>query len=523
MSENNGGAALAHPSLEGVSSARLFFGSCMSLISTSVAFGIVSDIMGPLRDTFQLTNSQAGWIGGATLWGFTISIFIFGPLVDVLGMGRLMRFSLACHVIGPLVMIFAQGFWSLFAGGLIISLGNGTVEAVCNPLVATIYPDQKTRKLNQFHVWFPGGIVLGGLAGFALSALGEDTFWAARSVASWQVKLSLILIPTVIYGIVFTGQKFPVTERVQSGLSFGDMVAALFRPLFIILILCMSITASVELGPGRWMSEAMKVSVQNAWEGLGDNAGILVLVYGSTLMAVLRFFAGPIIKRFSPTGMLVFSAVLGGTGLYAMTYASGFGTLLLTATMFYVGVCYFWPTMLGVTAERVPKGGSMALALMGGWGMAVVGLVAAPLMGMVADGKVSDVIGEQKTEVVAVIQESVPALKALEGKEKDVEFVEGVAASAARDEIDLTDAASALRTISDLGKTSEGTTGTVTSTALAPISKKAAAIIGPADDMGQKESFRTVAMFALIIVVVFGSLYIQDRRKGGYKAESIHD
>ncbi len=525
MAENNG-AAVAHPSLEGVNSSRLFWGSCISLISTSVAFGVVTGIMGALRDGFQLTNAQAGWIGGATLWGFTISIFVFGPLVDVLGMGRLMRFAMLCHFVGPLLMIFAQGFWTLFLGGLIISLGNGTVEAVCNPLVATIYPDQKVKKLNQFHVWFPGGIVIGGLASFFLSSLGEETFWASKAVASWQVKIALVLIPTVIYGIIFTGQKFPVTERVQSGLSFGDMVRALFRPLFIILILCMSITASIELGPGRWMGEAMSSSVKKVFEGIGDGAGILVLVYGSTLMAVLRFFAGPIVHRFSPSGLLVFSAVMGGCGLYAMTYAEGFAMLLLTATMFYVGVCYFWPTMLGVTAERVPKGGSMALALMGGWGMAVVGLVTAPFMGVIVDGKVSTEIQAQEAEVAAVIQSGSTALKSvtIEGREKDIEFVEGLAAALAKGEaVEPVDSAKALRTITDLSKSEEVKVDTATGVALAPVAEKAEAIIAPADDAGQKKSFRTVAMFAIVIAIVFGSIFIKDRAGGGYKVESIHD
>lgn len=204
----------------GIHSDRLFLGSCMSLVSTAVVFGVVTSLMGDLKVEFGLTNTEAGWIGGATIWGFTILIFIFGPLCNVIGMGRLLRFSMICHLVGPLLMIFAgqlgQGFAALFIGGLITSLANGTVEAVCNPLVATIYPDRKTQKLNQFHVWFPGGIVIGGLLSFGLDQLGTS-FWEGMPMAAWQAKLGLVLIPTVLYGIIFTGQKFPK----RSGCSRG--------------------------------------------------------------------------------------------------------------------------------------------------------------------------------------------------------------------------------------------------------------------------------------------------------------
>src|SRR5262249_40386344 len=152
---------------------------------------------------------------------FTVSIFVLGPLCDILGMRNLLRFAVLCHLAGPLIMIFANGFWMLFAGALILALGNGTVEAVCNPLIAPMYADQKTKKLNQFHVWFPGGIVLGGVASFLLDKID----WPKdASFAVWQVKLALIIIPTIVYAFLFAGQPFPATERRQSGVSFGGMI-----------------------------------------------------------------------------------------------------------------------------------------------------------------------------------------------------------------------------------------------------------------------------------------------------------
>ena len=167
---------------------RLFLGSCFSLISTSVCFAVIGAIMGSLKGQFALSNEEVGYIGGAAIWGFTISIFVLGPLCDVLGMKNLMRFAMICHFLGAIIMILAggeQAFLMLFSGALILSFGNGTVEAVCNPLIATMYPDQKTKKLNQFHVWFPGGILIGAVTCFALGKVG---------ITDWRIYVALIMM-----------------------------------------------------------------------------------------------------------------------------------------------------------------------------------------------------------------------------------------------------------------------------------------------------------------------------------------
>lgn len=502
------------PSSQSIHQRRLFWASCISLISTSVAFGAVTSMMGDFKNVFALSGVQAGQIGGAALWGFTISIFVFGPLVDSLGMKRLMIFACACHLLGPLMMIFAPGFNLLFAGALVIALGNGTVEAVCNPLVATLFPNDKTHKLNQFHVWFPGGIVIGGLLSYFIDRLGTD-FWAALPLAAWQAKIALVLIPTVIYGILVLPERFPKTERVQSGLSFGDMVRATFlNPFFILLFICMGLTASLELGPGRWMAEAMQgVMSQFA----GENAGILVLVYGSGLMAVLRYFAGPVVHRLSPTGMLVMSAILAGIGLFSMTMVSGAITIFICATIFYVGVCYFWPTMLGVAAERVPRGGALALALLGGWGMAVVGLVTVPVMGAISDHAGHAMLPEEETRVV--LMEGITALEQA-ALAADAEMVARI--QAAEQEV---------QRIMDLAENGELPPGETT-TALreiqvyapdSPAGQRAAELIVPADDFGGLVSFRVISGLSIILIVVFGSLYIHDRMRGGYRIEKIVD
>jgi fucose permease len=482
-------------------SARLFRGSCISLIATSVAFAVMADIMGALKSHFILTNYEVGLIAGAATWGFTVSIFVIGPLVDVIGMKRTVWIAFTGHAIGVLMMIFAGGFRSLFLGALILAMGNGTVEAFGNPLVTTIYPKEKTKKLNQFHVWFPGGIVIGGLICFFLSRMG---------ILSWQLRLAIILVPTLIYGLLFIPEKFPATERVQSGISFGEMVkATLFRPLFLILFFAMMLTASIELGPNRWIPSILQS---------GGIPGILVLVWISGLMAALRFFAGPIVKRLSPTGLLLASALLAGIGLYGLSYSESIVPAFITATIFALGVCYFWPTMLGVTSERVPKGGAMALAFMGGIGMLIVGLFTTPYMGKIADNFLPDKLPAIETR--ACLQEALntfPALKAAakgdQGRDiqaaiDTVTAVLAKASGSADGSLPHPDTANALRTIIGLGVQSA-------------VVKKAKSILDPAENYGGRMSFRYTASLGILLILIFGGLYLRDRSKGGYKAEKI--
>ncbi len=483
---------------------RLFLGSCFGLIATSVCFAAVGAIMGALKQEFVLSNEQVGYIGGAAIWGFTISIFILGPLCDVLGMRNLLRFALLCHAAGALTMIFANGYWMLFAGALILSLGNGTIEAVCNPLVTTLYPDQKTKKLNQFHVWFPGGIVIGSVGSYFLDLGG---------LTNWQFKVGLILVPTAIYGILFIGQEFPATERVQSGISFGGMVkGTLLRPLFLILLACMAITASLELGPNRWVPAVLEA---------GGIAGILVLAYINGLMAVLRFFAGPVVHRLSPTGILVGSAVLAGVGLYWLSFAETTGMAFASATLFAVGVCYFWPTMLGVTSERVPKSGALGLALVGGMGMLVVGLVTAPQMGCLADRYLHEALPSGQTKaVLASVSQRYPILAANAQEPFKSEILSAahdagaVLESARGGELPAGNTADALR--SAAGNAPEGDEA-------ATIVEQINAILRAADNQGGRMYFRYVAPFSLVIIVVFGILYARDLAAGGYKAETLSD
>ena len=485
--------------LENVNIARLFMGSSLSLIATSVTFAIIGAIMGPLKEIFVLTNAEIGWIGGAALWGFSITIFIFGPLCDVLGMKFLFRLAFIGHFAGVLTMIMADGFTMLFIGALILAMGNGLVEAAANPLVATLYPDKKTEMLNKFHVWFPGGIVIGGLISFGLDSIG---------ITSYQIKLLVILIPTITYGILFFGQIFPATERLQSGVTGKDMVkSTLLRPLFWVIVFAMAMTASVELGPNRWIPAVL--------ESAGIH-GILVLVWINLLMAVLRYKAGPIVHKLSPTGILLSSAIVSGIGLYWLSYTESLAMAIMAGTVFAVGVSYFWPTMLGVTSERIPKGGALALALVGGVGTIIVGLVTSPIMGSIADDYLHEKLPVKETTIVLQqIVDTYPGLKDEQGTKTAADFENAINAAqlilddvGQNGELPKYSTANALRSAMAVAPNSDA-------------SQAAKKLLGPAENYGGKISFRRVAPLSILLTIIFGVMYFRDKKRGGYKAEKI--
>ena len=331
---------------------QLFIGSCLALLVTSLSFGIRAGILGKLGTDFNLNATQLGTIAATAFWGFPLAVIIGGMVVDLIGMKRLLELAFFFHLAGILLTIFAGGFWSLFFSTLLIGIANGTVEAACNPLVTTLYPDKKTTKLNHFHLWFPGGIVIGTLVSFYFSKLN----------ISWQIQMGIMLIPTLIYGFLFLKLKFPVTERVAAGVSTGEMYKSLGNPLFLFMIICMFGTAITELFTGQWIDVLLR--------NVTDNA-LLILTVTTFVMVIGRGFAEPIVHRLSPAGVLLISAILSAAGLYLLGHSNG-NMLFVGAIVFGMGVCFFWPTMLGFVAEYLPKTGAVGLNLMGGAGMFAV-------------------------------------------------------------------------------------------------------------------------------------------------------
>lgn len=346
------------------SPSRLFRASCVALIVTAMSFALRGSAAASWGSEFHLSNEQLGWINGTAFWGFTLAMVIGGPLCDALGLAFIVRIAFAGHLAGILLTLFAWDYHSLYAGTLLFGIANGSVEAACNPLVATLYPDDKTTRLNGFHVWFPGGIVIGGLLSFALGHLG----------LGWRIQFGCMLIPLLIYAAMLLGQEFPRTERVQQGVSTKEMFTACLNPVFLLIAGCMLLTAATELGPNQW--------IPNILTNAGVS-GILVLVWITGIHAIGRMFAGVFVHRIAPEGMLLVSAAISAAGLYALSIGSGAMTFA-AATLFAAGVCFFWPTMLGYVSERFPKTGAMGLAFMGGAGMLSVSIVL-PVMGRIYD------------------------------------------------------------------------------------------------------------------------------------------
>ena len=377
---------------------RLFFASCIALIATAMSFAIRGDIMGDFENQFvkpyvqaehggevaappagadaaapvdahaDLVKTNLGLIATVAFFSFGLSIVFGGPLVDLLGMGNLLRLAAICHIGGTVLTIFAPGYWVVVFATFVVGLGNGLVEAVCNPLIATIYPDEKTHKLTLFHAWFPGGIVIGGLLAYAFTQIG----------LGWEWKMALLLIPSVIYAFLIFKETFPPTERVASGVTFGQMFQeAIRRPLFLIIFLMMWLTAATELGPGAWISNIYN-DVMQAKEG------ILAVVWGSILMYILRQFFSKMAHSISPVLLLTITAPLAAVGLFLFKYASSPPMFFFAATLLYVGVCFWWPTMLGITSERCPRTGALGLAIIGGAGSFAT-FVAGPIMGRISD------------------------------------------------------------------------------------------------------------------------------------------
>jgi MFS family permease len=361
----------------------LFLASCIALIVTAMSFAIRGDaLINALGGQFKLSGQQIGLVVGTAFWGFTLAMIIGGPLCDVLGMGRLLSLATSGHALGIVMTVMARDFWSLFFSTLAFGLANGFVEAACNPLVATLYPDQKIRRLNLFHVWFPGGIVFGGLVSFAITQLG----WGGER--GWKIAMLSMLLPLAIYTFLFLGKKFPATERVASGVSTAQMWSECLRPLFLLFVSCMLLTAATELGTTTWMP-----SILTHTTGV---QGILFVVWIFGLMALGRAFAGPLIHRISPMGTLIGSSLFAIIGLYLISHATAAAAAFVGATVFAMGVCFFWPTMLGVVSERFPRTGALGLAVMGGAGMLSVSIIL-PIIGRTYDAQTAAAAGGQAT------------------------------------------------------------------------------------------------------------------------------
>ncbi len=353
--------------METVKKTQLFNASCVALVVTALAFATRGEFIKSWGIEFSLTNTEVGWIAGTAFWGFTLAMIFGGPLVDIIGIGRIISIAFFCHVVGIVLTIIATGFWSLFISTLFIGIANGSVEAACNPLITSMYTDQKTRRLNRFHAWFPTGIVIGGLVVYLFNKFG---------LSDWRYAMGIMLLPTFAYGYMFLKKQFPQTERVVSGFTYKDMLKACVSPLFIFMASCMILTAGTELGTNQWIAALLSNVSQNP---------ILLLVWISGIMALARQFGGTLIHNMKSTVVLLTSSILAFIGCILMGYTSG-AMVFASAGIFALGVAFFWPSMLGFVSENIPQSGALGLAIMGGIGF-LGGAIAQPVLGAIFDAQ----------------------------------------------------------------------------------------------------------------------------------------
>ena len=340
--------------MQTINRTQLFQASCLALLVTGLSFGIRAGILNKLGVDFKLDKAQLAAITATAFWGFPLAVVIGGILVDIIGMKKLLVLAFVFHLGGIMLTVFAGGYWTLFLSTLLVGMANGTVEAACNPLVAGLYTDNKTTKLNHFHLWFPSGIVIGTVLVVLLNKIG----------LGWQVQVGVMLLPTAIYGYLFAKLDFPVTERVASGVSYGGMTRALLNPLFIFMFICMLGTGTTELFTGQWIDVLLK--------NVTDNA-LLILTLDTGIMVLGRAFAKPVLKKITPQTLLLISATLAAIGIFMFSTVSG-PLIYVAAIVFGMGVCFFWPTMLGFVNTNLPETGALGLNLMGGAGMFAVSI-----------------------------------------------------------------------------------------------------------------------------------------------------
>lgn len=467
---------------------RLFVASCISLVTSAFTFSVRGTILDAWGTEFAMSKEAYGGAEACVFYGMAFAMLVGGPLCDLLGMKNIMRLAFFSHVTGVVTMMFARSFterleldvngiwWWLAGAAFVTGCGNGMVETGINPLIARLYPDRKTHYFNILHAWWPGGLIIGGLLSLYVGSginLGE---WfkidglnlALFGMNNWQTSLLLILLPALIYGFMVELERFPQTERVEAGVSYGEMMSQVFRPGFLLLAFCMLLTASTELAPQKWQESVMTRTAKVS--------GTMVLVYTSGIMFVMRHFAGPLAHAISPIGMLTASSVLSGVGLYLLSFADSAATAFGYATIYGIGIAYFWPTMLGVTAEKFPKGGALLLCLIGSVGNLGVAY-AQTTMGFIYD------------------RYAVAELRQID--------------AALADQLIVIDNNREVISPVRVGQL--------------PEDSPSRAIVKRAEAAGAAWSFRWVAALPAVLVVIFGLWWLTDTARGGYKVESLID
>ncbi len=344
---------------------RLFYGSCFALITTALSFSIRAGILPQLGEELNLDAEQLGQINSMWFFGFPISMVVGGLIYHTVGGKAIMQFAFFAHAVGIIMTIYSGSYMGLMISTFLVGLGNGCTEAACNPMIADTYEGNTMSKMmNRFHMWFPGGIVIGAVISYFMTGAGT----------SWQAQIWLILIPTIIYAYLFWGQEWPTSKTEEGGTLSGNL-KAMISPLFIFMLVCMWFTAQSEFGPTQWVELILKSS---------GAAPMLVLALITGTMAVARFFGGNVVSQFNTTGVLLISAILATVGLFLFTQITG-PAVYAVAIVYALGVAYFWPNMIGFIADYIPESGALGMSVVGALGM-LSSYFMQPIIGRWIDG-----------------------------------------------------------------------------------------------------------------------------------------
>lgn len=494
----------------------IFWGCWIALITTAMAFSTrIGLVYTSWAEQFSLDSVQQGELFGAGVWPFAISIILFSLVIDKIGYRTAMIFSFVCYALYGILAFIAYGsadndsaYRLLYIGSIILGLGNGTVEAYINPIVATMFNKEKTKWLNILHAGWPGGLVIGGLITAALGATGQK---------HWLILIALVIVPAVIFLVMLIKAEFPVNERVASGTTYKEMLAefgtlgaliaawlvtaqlgqvfgfsntvvwiitiaavigyfaycrSLGRPMMVVMLLIMIPLAITELGTDGWITSLMEAPMAE----IGAPA-ILVLVYTSAIMMILRFNVGPIVGRLGPIGLLMAAATCAIIGLFLLAGASSLVMIFVAATIYGLGKTFFWPTMLGVVSEQYPKGGALSLNAIAGIGMLSVGILGGPLIGAFQEKNVTDSIAESQPAIIeAVAVEKTYVL----GKYKAVDPAK-----------------------------------------LAALPQAQQDTLQPIIEEGTQGALKKVALFPILMLIGYIGLHLYFKSKGGYKPVEI--
>ncbi|CAN5740861.1 MFS transporter [soil metagenome] len=500
---------------------RLLWAGFMAILAAGVGFSVRGGILGQWAEQFGFTMTELGTITGGGLTGFGLVIIITSLFADKIGYGKLMVAAFVLHFVSAVLTLatpafFASGgkesaYWCLFIAMFIFAIGNGVCEAVVNPLTATLFPKNKTHYLNILHAGWPAGLVLGGLASTFMSASVDAAGKVTAPAIDWKIQMSLFLIPVVLYGVLLLGQKFPKSEAASAGVTLGEMITTVAAPLMLVLLLIHALVGYVELGTDSWISKITGSIMAS------PAAGLKLFVYTSMLMFALRFVAGPIVHKISPLGLLMVSGILGAIGLTLLGGATSVIGCIIAATVYACGKTFLWPTMLAVASERFPKGGAVAIGLMGGVGMLSAGLLGGPAIGYKQDYFASKQLEAKAPETYSRYSVSepkgflfLPKIKGLDGAKVGVlndsgKELANVGASLAKD--GKTD-----KNHDELAKWWESSKAASASD-IAPVSD--------ATVEGGRMALKVTAVVPAIMAVLYLLLILYFKSKGGYKALNV--